>query len=298
MMKQQQNIAHYNIAGIAFEVSAGIFAIETTHTTAVGFITNEIATHSGFHVTLSAISENEKTEIATAGFEGKSFDANTVDFDWTIHTREDKELLIINFHKHQTWKRVELTIENNNIYIKYLPISIIPEKLDFYLFPLTNLLISRILHHQNGVMIHSSGVLDNGKGYIFTAVSGTGKSTMARLWQQKGATIINDDIIAVTTTQGIDIHNIPMPYYHDTPRKAPLNAVFIINQSPVNYIRPLKGAKAVMLLMANCIQQFGDSSYIQKHLATISNITAHTPIHELGFKPDTEIVDMIRNEIG
>jgi len=42
-------------------------------------------------------------------------------------------------------------------------------------------------------MIHASGVNNAGHGYIFSGVSGKGKSTMAKLWDNSGARVIHDD---------------------------------------------------------------------------------------------------------
>ena len=58
----------------------------------------------------------------------------------------------------------------------------------------------KLLKHQ-GFMIHASAVEKEGKAYLFSAPSGTGKSTHAQLWRQtfKGEPIriINDDKPAV-----------------------------------------------------------------------------------------------------
>lgn len=297
-MNHKENIILFNIAGITIKVDAGFLAINNTNSTAAGFAEQNTNSQPQYQASLEVANAQTESFDNQEFSAAESFEGETEEFDWTLKTLQHKELIFIDFKNHPTWRRVEMIIEGRFINIMHYPVSIHQPKIDFYLYPLTNLLISRLLHHQNGVMVHSSGVMDNGKGYIFTAVSGTGKSTMAGLWKQKGATVINDDIIAITTTNKIAIHNIPMPYYQDVSREAPLNAIFIISQSPHNYIRPLNGAKAAMMLMANCIQQFGSGSYIRKHLETISLITKHTPVYELGFKPDTEIVDMIRHEIG
>lgn len=233
-------------------------------------------------------------------FTGESFENNILDYKWSTGKKGSDEILRIDFNAPNDWKTIEASIgADNNIKINHIPgcQDEIPA-INPYVFPFTSLLLSKMIHRMGGTLIHASGVNDNGKGYIFTAVSGTGKSTMAGLWRQRGATIINDDIIAITTHDGPLIHNIPMPYYDDKAKQAPLRAVCIIRQSPHNYFVPLTGAKAAMLMMANCIQQLGTRSYVEKHLQIISTIASAVPIYEVGFKPDTDIVDLIRDEIG
>lgn len=55
-----------------------------------------------------------------------------------------------------------------------------------------------------GFMLHSSAVSYGGKAYLFTADSGTGKSTHTSLWADniKGAEILNDDKPAVRIIDG------------------------------------------------------------------------------------------------
>lgn len=63
---------------------------------------------------------------------------------------------------------------------------------------------SRLLEH-NGFMLHSSAVYYGGKAYLFSADSGTGKSTHTALWLKylgDKAKILNDDKPAVRIIDG------------------------------------------------------------------------------------------------
>lgn len=167
--------------------------------------------------------------------------------------------------------------------------------IDPYCFPLSNILISRLLRRFNSFLIHSSVVNDNGNGYLFTAVSGTGKSTMARLWQAEGATIINDDMLALRTDgENIVANNIPMPYYNDSPRSVTLKGIFLISQSPDDYVRPISGAKAALKLSSNTIHQPCNKISAIEHLKNVERVIQKVPVYELGFKISNNIVNIIR----
>jgi hypothetical protein len=61
---------------------------------------------------------------------------------------------------------------------------------------------SRVLFHQ-GIVIHASAIEHNGKGIIFSAPSGTGKSTQASLWEKyMGARVLNDDCPVIRIDDG------------------------------------------------------------------------------------------------
>ncbi len=56
---------------------------------------------------------------------------------------------------------------------------------------------------RDGFVLHASAVKKDGAVYLFSAPSGVGKSTHARLWQKKyGATVINDDKPAIMMKNG------------------------------------------------------------------------------------------------
>ena len=63
-----------------------------------------------------------------------------------------------------------------------------------------------LLESYNGFMLHSSAVVVDGRAYLFTASSGTGKSTHTKLWLElfgEKAYILNDDKPAVRLEDGI-----------------------------------------------------------------------------------------------
>ncbi len=56
-------------------------------------------------------------------------------------------------------------------------------------------LYSRLCVSRGGVLLHASGVVRAGKGYVFFGPSGAGKTTLARLSKERGAMVLSDDIV-------------------------------------------------------------------------------------------------------
>ena len=72
---------------------------------------------------------------------------------------------------------------------------------------------------------------------LFTGVSGVGKSTMAKLWKNTGACVLNDDRLVIRYVDGIvKIYNNPMPYYSQKPQHGVLKKIFLIQHSLENNI--------------------------------------------------------------
>lgn len=91
--------------------------------------------------------------------------------------------------------------------------------------------------------VHGSTVAVDGRGYLFTAPSGTGKSTHTRLWiQQFGSrtTMVNDDRPFLEMTgSGVLAHGCPWSGKHglDTNISVPLAGICLLERGSVNKIR-------------------------------------------------------------
>ena len=60
------------------------------------------------------------------------------------------------------------------------------KKADPMEYPLDGLILYYLTVIYDDIFIHSSGINYNGKGYLFSGVSGKGKTTMSGLWRMPG----------------------------------------------------------------------------------------------------------------
>jgi hypothetical protein len=167
------------------------------------------------------------------------------------------------------------------------------EETDPLEYPLDGLILYYLTVINGDIMIHASGVNNTGHGYIFSGVSGKGKSTMAKLWDNSGARVIHDDRLILRNNGGIyRMYNTPV-YNDDEPRESILNRIFIIEHGAENILIPLKGANAVTQVMANCIQHNWGAEIIARLLGSISIMCGTIPTSKLFFKPDKSVIDLI-----
>ena len=97
-----------------------------------------------------------------------------------------------------------------------------------------------MLEHDT-VLLHSSYILYEGQAILFTAPSGVGKSTQARLWEETlGATVVNGDRSYVRLEKhGASAHGTPFSGTSGICRNlsAPIRAIVILSQAPENSVR-------------------------------------------------------------
>ncbi len=160
-------------------------------------------------------------------------------------------------------------------------------------YPLDGLILYYLTVIHGDIMIHASGVNNAGHGYLFSGVSGKGKSTMAKLWDNSGAKVIHDDrLILRDTGNGYRMFNTPV-YNNDEPLESSLNKIFIIEHGIENKLISTKGATAVSLVMANCIQHNWGTDIIAQLLGSVSIMCSSIPVVKLFFKPDRSVIDHI-----
>lgn len=121
-------------------------------------------------------------------------------------------------------------------------------------------LLAEKLTEYQVLLMHGSALCMDGQAYIFTARSGTGKSTHARLWREvykDRVWMINDDKPMLKVSEhSVTVYGSPWNGKHHLGRNAsaPLKAVVKLERGEENRIEPLRGADAYVTLFR---QSFG-----------------------------------------
>lgn len=124
----------------------------------------------------------------------------------------------------------------------YLERAAIQRKFADYLFP------------YDCFLFHGSAVSVDAEGYLFTARSGTGKSTHTRLWREQfgsRAVMINDDRpFLQLTAAGVLVHGSPWSGKHglDSNICVPLKGICLLERGTENRIRPMQFQEALPML--------------------------------------------------
>ena len=165
-------------------------------------------------------------------------------------------------------------------------------------YPMGPILLHYITLQSDAAMMHASCAFDGINGRLFSGFSGSGKSTISKIWADAGSQIINDDRLIIRYQQdAYYVYNTPM-YYSDRSKKASLNSIFLISHAPENKIKRLKGAEAITKVMAFSIQNNFDPFWVEKRLQFFSKLCDQISIYSLGFVPSENVVKFIlENEL-
>lgn len=139
---------------------------------------------------------------------------------------------------------------------------------------------------QNALILHCAYMCRNGKAILFSAPSGTGKSTQADLWEKHRVTrtINGDKALLYRHADGWYAHGWPIcgssEICHD--EVYPIKAIVMLHQAPDNSIRPLQGFELVKKLMAQITINMWNPDFQLKAMDLIDIMAAEIPVYELG----------------
>ena len=160
------------------------------------------------------------------------------------------------------------------------------------------ILHSLILAQRGGFLLHAASAICDGRAYLFSGVSGAGKTTMTRL-APPDVTLLTDEISYLRPSPD-GYSAFGTPFAGELARAgencaAPVSALFFLEQGPENRIDELSSAEAVRRLMRNILFFAEDQGLVEKLLATACEFVARVPIRRLTFYPDARVWDEVRN---
>jgi hypothetical protein len=161
---------------------------------------------------------------------------------------------------------------------------------------------TRILFY-NGLVIHAAAIDYQGKGILFSAPAGTGKTTQAKLWQKYyGAEIINGDRPAIRCDGrgGVFLYGTPWSGSSNDciNRRVPLSALVMVRQYPVNRLRRLSRLEALGWVLPRCFLPYWDKSLMDLALSNLEEILKLIDIYLLECRPDQEAAEILRRELS
>ncbi len=148
---------------------------------------------------------------------------------------------------------------------------------------------------RDGFLLHASWICHNGRAILFTAPSGTGKSTQAALWQQlRGAELINGDRAAVfaEADQWPQVRGSPFAGSSGVGknRQMPLAALVYLSQAPETTITSLGGYRAFRNIWEGCCVNLWDREDVDRCAGTVARVLERVPVFHLACRPDESAV--------
>lgn len=162
--------------------------------------------------------------------------------------------------------------------------------------------LESFLLRYDGLLLHSAFIRSRGRGILFTAPSGTGKSTQASLWEaHMGAEILNGDRAGLRmqdgqwTAWGLPYAGSSGIYRNDS---APVTAIVVLRQAVKNKVSRMTPAKALPLIYPELTIHRWDAGFARKAVDLLLNLLASVPVYLLECLPDRGAVLTLEEQLN
>jgi hypothetical protein len=154
-----------------------------------------------------------------------------------------------------------------------------------------------VLAREGGFLLHAASAIRNGRAFLFSGVSGAGKTTISRL-VPADATLLTDEISYVRN--GSDgYYACGTPFAGELARvgenkSAPIGALYFLAKGPENKIETIEPADAARSLMRNILFFAEDAELVKLIFRSACEFVERVPVRKLTFLPDQRVWDLIQ----
>ncbi len=163
--------------------------------------------------------------------------------------------------------------------------------------------IAEKMPEYNTFLLHGSAVSVEGSAYLFTAKSGTGKSTHTRLWREllgDRAVMVNDDKPLINVSDsGVIIYGTPYNGKHRIGNNisVPLKSICLLERAKENTITEINRSQAYPMLLQQAYRP-RDISALRKTLSLIDEMSEKIKFYRLGCNMDISAAQLAFNTMS
>lgn len=164
----------------------------------------------------------------------------------------------------------------------------------------SSLSLAQLMVFKNAFFVHASYIDVCGKGILFSAPCGTGKSTQAALWEKhRRAEIINGDKAGILVENGVYACGVPFCGTSGICKNKtlPLGAIVLLSQSAENSIKRLTGLEALQGVLQNVYLDLIAPNEQQMIFDLLIELLKTVPVYHLSCTPDENAVTALENAL-
>ena len=156
-----------------------------------------------------------------------------------------------------------------------------------------------ILAREGGFLLHSAGAIRNGRAFLFSGVSGAGKTTISRL-APPDVTLLTDEVSYIrrmSRWQAIaPAERLSPENWRGSEKIVPLPSSLCSSSSRVRKTRlsRWRNPKRIRRLMRNILFFAEDADLVQSVFQSACEFVERVPVQRLTFTPDSRVWDLIR----
>lgn len=154
-----------------------------------------------------------------------------------------------------------------------------------------------ILAQEGGFLLHAASAIRHGHAFLFSGISGAGKTTISRL-APPDAILLTDEVSYVRRN-GEEYRACGTPFAGELARvgenrSAPVNSLFLLAKGLENKVEPVSTAEAVRCLLRNILFFAEDAELVELVFRAACEFVDRVPVRRLTFVLDERVWDVIQ----
>jgi hypothetical protein len=161
---------------------------------------------------------------------------------------------------------------------------------------LLRLVHSLVLAEEGGFLLHAASAVRRGRAFLFSGISGAGKTTISRL-APPDADVLTDEISYVRRG-ALGYRAYGTPFAGELARvganlSAPLATLYFLEKGPSNRIEPIGRMAAARALLRNILFFAHDDKLVKRVFDSALEFVSHVDVARLVFAPDERVWALI-----
>ena len=162
--------------------------------------------------------------------------------------------------------------------------------------------VLRIVHslelvQEGAFLLHSASVIRNGRAFLFSGLSGSGKTTMTRL--APANTVLLSDEISYVRPAGDTYIAWGTPFSGELGRpgenvRAPIAGLYLLKHGAANQLQPVPSGQALGLLLRNIVFFAQDADLVRALFEAAWRFISAVPAYHLVFRPDPSVWELFQ----
>lgn len=197
-----------------------------------------------------------------------------------------------------------LTLQRRDFQVRYAPATgqvVGKVTRNMYCFDsFLRVLFSLVLSDRGGFLIHGSSIKREDKSFVFFGVSGSGKTTVAKLSPEYQ--VLSDEITAVRKVEGV-YRAFGTPFWGEMRKNgenisAPIGGLCLLTKDKQVFLKPMSGVPAVAKILP-CILFFSTRKSLMDKVVDLCVDAANSvPCYDMHFLPDNSFWRVIADVAG
>ena len=153
-----------------------------------------------------------------------------------------------------------------------------------------------ILAGEGGFLLHAASAIRNDRAFLFSGVSGAGKTTISRL--APSDVILLTDEVSYVRRETTGYYACGTPFAGELARvgtncSAPVATLFLLEKGSENKIEAVSAPEAVRCLLRNILFFAEDAELVEMIFRSACDFVDRVPVRRLTFVPDARVWDLI-----